>query len=176
MSACSLLANGPVKATVRTPPWISSRLERGQERRAGLERLLLDRLEAGVRTGACSDPSRSRGIDSTASPAEAAVVDQCRDVGWVGERLAASEQRDGQEQEPRPVRVAFCLWTSCGTTRRTGRAVAFVPIGSRGSLLQSPRSTRGRPRCRTIPFVLRRPCGGRARWRHRRRRVRRSNL
>jgi hypothetical protein len=69
--------------------------ERQRERRAGLERLVLDRLEAGVRAGACSDPSRSRGIDNTASPVEAAAVDQRRNACPVGERKVGSVRHDG---------------------------------------------------------------------------------
>ena len=69
--------------------------ERQRERRAGLERLVLDRLEAGVRAGACSDPSKSRGIDNTASPVEAAAVDQRRNACPVGERTVASVRHDG---------------------------------------------------------------------------------
>jgi len=101
--------------------------ERGPERRAGLERLLLDGLEAGVRTGACSDPSRSRGIDSTASPAEVAVVDQRRNVGWVGERLAASEQRDGHEREPRPGPGRLLLVDELRHYARHGSGCRFRP-------------------------------------------------
>ena len=71
------------------------RLERQRERRAGLERLVLDRLEAGVRAGACSDPDKSRGIDNTASPVEAAAVDQRRNACPVGERTVASMHHDG---------------------------------------------------------------------------------
>jgi hypothetical protein len=69
--------------------------ERQRERRAGLERLVLDRLEAGVRAGACSDPSRSRGIDNTASPVEAAAVDQRQNACPVGARTVASVRHGG---------------------------------------------------------------------------------
>src|SRR5450755_727105 len=84
-------AAGIAEASVRLGVTLAT--ERQRERRAGAVRLVLDRLEAGVRAGACSDPSKSRGIDNTASPVEAAAVDQRRNACPVGERTVASMRR-----------------------------------------------------------------------------------
>src|SRR5450755_727485 len=100
--------------------------ERQRERRAGAVRLVLDRLEAGVRAGACSDPSKSRGIDNTASPVEAAAVDQRRNACPVGERTVASMRHDGQEPQPRPRPGRLLLKTRPDSVSVTGRCSCFA--------------------------------------------------
>jgi hypothetical protein len=100
--------------------------ERQRERRAGAVRHVLDRLEAGVRAGACSDPSKSRGIDNTASPVEAAAVDQRRNACPVGERTVASLRHDGREPQPRPRPGRLVLKTRPDSVAVTGRCSCFA--------------------------------------------------
>jgi hypothetical protein len=57
-------------------------------------------------------------------------------------------------------------WREPAIALATRARVEISPSAGSGALLQSPRRVSGRPRCRTIPFVLRRPRGGQARWQH----------
>jgi hypothetical protein len=74
---------------------------------------------------------------------------------------AVAAGRAGAHSEPCPSALSK---RRRRTTRRSGPREATASEHHAGLLLP-PRGTRGRPRCRTIPFVVRRPCGGRSRWR-----------
>jgi len=130
--------------------------ERQRERRGGAVRLVLDRLEAGVRAGACSDPSKSRGIDNPASPVEAAAVDQRRNACPVGERTVASMRHDGQEPQPRPCPGRLVLKTRPDSVAVTGRCSCFA-AGEQQYLLLAGAGTAVLPLRRAKEGALRAP-------------------
>jgi hypothetical protein len=135
---------------------IAAGLERQRERRAGAVRLVLDRLEAGVRAGACSDPSRSRGIDNTASPVESAAVDQRRNACPVGERTVAGVRHDGQEPQPRSRLGRLVLQTRPDSVAVTGRCSCFA-AGEQQYLLLAGAGTAVLPLRRAKTGALRAP-------------------
>jgi len=97
----------PAVSTHLVGPPTTAGSERQRERRAGAERLVLDRLEAGVRAGAYSDPSKGRGIDNTASPLEAAAVDQRRNACRSASARSRACARTGKSSSHDRVRAAF---------------------------------------------------------------------
>ena len=123
---------------------------------------------------ACSDPSKSRGIDNTASPVEAAAVDQRRNACPVGERTVASMRHDGQEPQPRPRRGRLLLKTRPDSVSVTGRCSCFA-AGEQQYLLLAGAGTAVLPLRRAKTEALRAPsrsCASRpTRWQRRRRRT-----
>jgi hypothetical protein len=117
---------------------------------------VLDRLEAGVRAGACSDPSKSRGIDNTASPVEAAAVDQRRNACPVGERTVASIRHDEQEPQPRPCPGRLLLKTRPDSVAVTDRCSCFA-AGEQQYLLLAGAGTAVLPLRRAKEGALRAP-------------------
>jgi hypothetical protein len=146
----------PCGSGSRGRAWPALATERQRERRAGAVRLVLDRLEAGVRAGACSDPSKSRGIDNTASLVEAAAVDQRRNACPVGERTVASMRHDGQEQQPRPCPGRLLLKTRPDSVAVTGRCSCFA-AGEQQYLLLAGAGTAVLPLRRAKEGALRAP-------------------
>ena len=113
-------------------------------------------LAVGVRAGACSDPSKSRGIDNTASPVEAAAVDQRRNACPVGERTVASMRHDGQDPQPRPRPGRLVLKTRPDSVAVTGRCSCFA-AGEQQYLLLAGAGTAVLPLRRAKTGALRAP-------------------